>query len=176
MINKNLPLAMIAGGVVLSVYAIGAVVVNRVSGGVPTFPWLAQTGACLALGLGCVCGGFFVRAGKSVGPTPENNPQFDPLAATIIKPEAQRDLCAIHYLAQRLQKNPEALALCKQLQDCIFELHHGILLDTTHGEKTFSSPAKAREYSEAAEAAELRDEVAKLATELPKGPEEAYFL
>lgn len=183
MISKRLSLAMIAGGAVLSAYAIGAVVVNRIDGGAPTFSWLAQTGACLALGLGCACGGVFAQASKAVGPTPERDPQFDPLASTIIKPEAQRDLCALHYLAQRLQKSPEALALCKQMQDCIFELHHGVLLDSDSTEQTFSSSVKVkdggvvltREYSAAAKARHS-DEVVELDDGPSEGPEEAYFL
>jgi len=166
MISKRLSLAMITGGAVLSVYAIGAVVVNRIDGGAPTFSWLAQTGACLALGLGCACGGVFAQASKAVGPTPERDPQFDPLASTIIKPEAQRDLCALHYLARRFQKSPEALALCKQMQDCIFELHHGVLPDSD--EKTSSSSAKVKAHHS--------DEVVELDDGPSEGPEGAYFL
>ena len=163
MSKKRLALLLIVAGVGLASYAAAALVFVKQSGVTPEFSWLAQTGACLAAGVAAACWGFTVTAdvlapatsrvewGKKrpYRPPPRPDPAtecsqknlFDP---KLIDLEEQRDLSALHHLAERVRDNHEALALCKQLQDCIFELHHGGLDDGDPAKKTFTSSVEVR--------------------------------
>jgi len=163
MSKKRLSLLLIVVGVALVSYAAAAIVFVKQSGVIPELPWLAQTGACLAAGVAAACWGFTVKpevvasvtnrvawgTKRPYQPPPRTDPAADGPQKNIFDPklidlEEQRDLSALHHLAERVRDNHEALALCKQLQDCIFELHHGSLDDGDPAKKTFTSSVEVR--------------------------------
>jgi len=162
MSKKRLSLLLIVAGVGLVSYAAAGIVFMKQSGVTPEFSWLAQTGACLAAGVAAACWGFTVKSepaptvdrvfwGKKrpYRPPPRTELSDADSQANLFDPklidlEEQRDLSALHHLAERVRDNHEALALCKQLQDCIFELHHGGLDDGDPTKKTFTSSVEVR--------------------------------
>ena len=153
--KKKLSLLLLVSGAVLAGYSIAAIAFMRQSGDVPGVSWIVQTGACLSAGIALSLWGGSLRTvsdpprvawgTKRPYKPPERESsgkraaEADLFDRKLIDLEEQKDLSALHHLAERVRDNHEALALCKQLQDCIFELHHGALDDGDASKKTFTS-------------------------------------
>ena len=151
--KKRLSLLLIVSGVALVAYSLAAVVFMRQSGVAPGVSWLVQTGSCISAGVALLLWGGSIKAvpprvawgTKRPYRPPERESSEkctsddDLFDRKLIDIEEQQDLSALHHLAERVRDNHEALALCKQLQDCIFELHHGALDDGDASKKTFTS-------------------------------------
>ena len=146
---KKMPLVLMTiCGIAITSYGASAVVISRYVDVQTHSIWWAQVLACLFGGLGLATlpnlKGVFQK--ETPQPEPEPEPESEPTPIPNVPDDKmkisvleQKDLAALHHLSTRLLEIPEALAMCRQLHDCMFELHHGSLDVTNGGTQLFES-------------------------------------
>ena len=153
--KKMLLVLMTICGVAIASYGASAVAISRYVDVQTHSIWWAQVLVCLFGGLGLATlpnlKGMFQKETlqPDPGPGPRPRPRPTPTPPTPmpnvsddemkISMLEQEDLAALHHLSTRLLEIPEALAMCRQLHDCVFELHHGSLDVTNGGTQLFES-------------------------------------
>ena len=127
-------------GVALVSYGVGAVIASRNVSGMETNPtWWLQVIALVGSGTTACVWPLLTAKGQAVVTPVIIRPDKKPLAdkskgnctcrccsSEIVEPAERKDLDSLHHLADRLSDQPQGLAFCRQLQDCLFEKHHGV--------------------------------------------------
>ena len=123
-------------GIALVLYGVGGYVTSNLAGVETNLVWWAQVAGVVVVGGALSIWGLsVVMRDGSAAPIPVaviTNPKSrDRSPATsdgIIDKQEQKDFEALHHMAARMRGNPQGLSLCRQIQDCLFELHHGALV------------------------------------------------
>ena len=121
-------------GLGLVVYGIGGYLTSQAADAEMNLNWWAQVGGVIGLGSVALLWGlrrFIFETGLTpiaVINKPESRVRVVPKSDGIIDNQEQRDLEALHHMAARMRGNPQGLSLCRQLHDCLFELHHGAIV------------------------------------------------
>jgi len=138
-----LRIASLVVGVAMVSYGVGAVIASRNVSDMETNPaWWLQVIALVGGGV-TACTWPLLAANKDRPKekiTPAiirpNKPTASPdklvcncncdCMSKAVNADERKDLDALHHLSDRLADQPQGLALCRQLQDCLFEKHHGV--------------------------------------------------
>jgi len=121
-------------GLALVAYGIGGYITSRMAQVETNLVWWAQAAGVVVVGGALFSWGLGRLLSKGGRPTPvavitnPNSRVRTTVSDGIIDTQEQKDFEALHHMAARLRGNPQGLSLCRQLQDCLFELHHGSLL------------------------------------------------
>jgi len=148
--KKALPILMTVCGVAIASYGVSAIAISRYVDVQTHSVWWVQVLICLSVGLGLAAWpNLGVLQKETPQPEPRPKPRPTPVPTPTPTPDIneemtlsateQADLAALHHLSTRLLEIPEALAICRQLHDCVFELHHGSLNVTDGGTQLFES-------------------------------------
>ena len=122
-------------GLGLVLYGVGGFVTSQAADVEMNLNWWAQVGGVIGLGGVLLVWGLkrFIFSADLVTPIavinkPESRVRVIPKSDGIIDNQEQRDLESLHHIAARMRGNPQGLSLCRQLHDCLFELHHGAIV------------------------------------------------
>ena len=131
--HKEWIAALLGGGLV--VYGVGGYITSNAANAEMNLVWWAQVAGLVVVG--CVLGGWGInrldRGGISPTPiavinTPESRVRPVISHDGVIDKQEQKDNEALHHISSRMRVNPQGLSLCRQLHDCLFELHHGAIV------------------------------------------------
>lgn len=124
-------------GVTLVLYGVGGYITSSLAGAETNLIWWSQVAGVVVTGCVLFLWGLnrILKNDDSVTPTPvavitspKSRVQVPLTSDGVIDNQEQKDFEALHHMAARMRGNPQGLSLCRQIQDCLFELHHGELV------------------------------------------------
>jgi len=122
-------------GIGLVAYGVGGYLVSNAADAEMNLVWWAQVAGIVVLGCVSAIWGINRLVQGGLVPTPIaviNTPEsrVRPVISHdgIIDKQEQKDNEALHHISSRMRGNPQGLSLCRQLHDCLFELHHGAIV------------------------------------------------
>jgi len=122
-------------GLGLVLYGVGGYITSQSADAEMNLNWWAQIVGVVGIGGVLLIWGLrrFLFDNNLVTPIavinkPESRVRVVPKSEGIIDGQEQKDLEALHHMATRMRGNPQGLSLCRQLHDCLFELHHGAIV------------------------------------------------
>lgn len=123
-------------GIALVLYGVGGYITSNLAGVETNLVWWSQVAGIVVTGGGLFLWGLsrVLTNADSVTPipvtvitNPKSRVRVPATSDGIIDKQEQKDFEALHHMAARMRGNPQGLSLCRQIQDCLFELHHGAL-------------------------------------------------
>ena len=124
-------------GIALVLYGVGGYVTSNLATVETNLIWWAQVAGLVVIGGGLFLWGYsrILKSNNGVIPiplavitNPKSRVKVEAQSDGIIDKQEQKDFEALHHMAARLRGNPQGLSLCRQIHDCLFELHHGALM------------------------------------------------
>ena len=116
-------------------YGIGGYITSQAANAEMNLNWWVQIAVVVGMGSALLLWGLrrFIFEDGLVTPIavinkPESRVRVISKADGIIDIQEQKDLESLHHMASRMRGNPQGLSLCRQLHDCLFELHHGAIV------------------------------------------------